>query len=622
MEAVKKHKYLETLHVRHDRAGRRITELKRIERRFPWLRLAALAAGLLVVYFAFTMLPPLAAWIILAAAFAGFMVVVIRHRQIIERIQLLDAFQRLLSAHIARLPLDWEHIPAPALVAAPPQHPFAADLDITGSRSLHQLLDTCVSLGGSQRLADWLLQTAPDPASIAERQALVGELLGRPAFCNRLELDGLITNPQPDRRLDATALLRWLESHPLNRSLLPWLVALGVLALADILLFALNALGAIPPLWVGTLVAYFALQSLKFRESSEVFGEAYDLARQLNQLRVIFTDLENYPYPPASRLAGLCAPFWKGAVCPSTALRKIGRIVSAASLRSNPFLSLALNTLMPWDLFLAHQLERYKRELSGLLPAWLEAWSTLESAASLANFARLNPENTFPEILAPNAQPVLNCQAIGHPLIGDMERITNDFSLRQMGEVIIITGSNMSGKSTFLRTLGANLALAYAGSTVAAQMLQVLPFRIFTSMNVSDSLSDGISFFYAEVRRLKALLDQLEGRYSLPLFFLIDEIFRGTNNRERQLGSRAYTQALAGKNGVGLISTHDLELAHLAESIPAAQNFHFREDIRDDKMVFDYQIRPGASPTTNALRIMALAGLPVPDESQKAEQMP
>ena len=327
-----------------------------------------------------------------------------------------------------------------------------------------------------------------------------------------------------------------------------------------------------------------------------MFGEAYDLARQLGQLRVILSDLENYPYAPGSRLAKLCAPFWQGPVCPSAALRKIGWIVSAASLRQNAFLSLALNTLVPWDMFFADLLERYKRELRGLLPAWLDAWATLEALVALANFTRLNPENSFPEILPLSARPVVRGKAVGHPLIADAARVTNDFSLQEMGEVVIITGSNMSGKSTFLRTLGVNLVLAYAGSTVAAQALECLPFRLFTSMNVSDSLSDGISFFYAEVSRLKALLDQLEAANRLPLFFLIDEIFRGTNNRERQIGSRAYTHALAGKNGAGLISTHDLELAHLAENIPAVHNYHFREDIQDGKMVFDFQIRPGRQP--------------------------
>ncbi len=610
-----KQRRLKTLQFRVERTARRIDERKQIERRFPWLRLAALIGGLLIGYVAFILLPAPAAWAVAAAAFAGFMILVVIHRRITERITRLETFHRLLETHAARLKLDWEHIPAPAPVSVPRQHPFAADLDVTGSRSLLQLLDTSVSLGGSQRLADGLLQIEPDASQIARKQALVQELLELPAFCTRLELNGRLASPQTDQRWDASGLLRWLEGQAIQPSLRPWLIALGLLALANITLFILHAAGVLPALWIGTLTLYFAAQSMKFRESSEVFGEAYDIARQLGQLRVIFSDLENYPYPPASRLADLCAPFWKGPVCPSAALRRIGGIVSAASLRGNPFLSLALNTLVPWDLFFAYLLERYKRELRGVLPAWLGAWYELESLVALANFARLNPENTFPEILPPGSRPVLHAAGIGHPLIPDETRVINDFALQQMGEVIIITGSNMSGKSTFLRTLGINLVLAYAGSTAATQSLQILPFRIFTSMNVSDSLSDGISFFYAEVSRLKALLDQLEGQRELPLFFLIDEIFRGTNNRERQVGSRAYTQALVGKNGAGLISTHDLELAHLAETFPTVQNFHFREDIHNGKMVFDYRIRPEASPTTNALRIMALAGLPIPHDS-------
>jgi energy-coupling factor transporter ATP-binding protein EcfA2 len=514
------------------------------------------------------------------------------------------------------LSLDWDHIALPAPILADSRHPYAADLNLIGNRSLHQLLDTCVSMGGSQCLAGWLLNPVPNPPEIAERQALTRELIARPAFCARLELDGLLANPRPGNRWDASVLLHWLEKRVQAGSLRPLLVVLGLLALVDISLFVLNALHLLPPLWIGTLVIYLALQSMKFRESSDVFGEAYSLAHQLRQLRTILGGLESYPYDPGSQLAGLCAPFWQAPVRPSVALRKIGWIVSAASLRNNPFLSLILNILVPWDMFFPDQLEKYKRELQVVLPAWLEVWYDLEGLAALANYARLNPENTFPVILPLDNHPVFHAKAIGHPLITRAARVTNDFTLQHAGEVVVITGSNMSGKSTFLRTLGINLALAYTGSTVTANALSALPFRLYTSMTVTDSLSDGISFFYAEVNRLKSLLDQLNVHHPLPLFFLIDEIFRGTNNRERQIGSHAYTQALVNKNGVGLISTHDLELVHLAETIPTVHNYHFREDVQDGRMVFDYQIRTGASPTTNALRIMALAGLPVDGENQ------
>jgi DNA mismatch repair ATPase MutS len=170
----------------------------------------------------------------------------------------------------------------------------------------------------------------------------------------------------------------------------------------------------------------------------------------------------------------------------------------------------------------------------------------------------------------------------------------------------------MSGKSTFLRTLGVNLCLALNGAPVLAAALRTMPFRVFTCITVSDSVTDGMSYFYAEVRRLKALLEALQEADSCPLFFLIDEIFRGTNNRERHIGSRAYIQALVGSHGVGVVSTHDLDLVTLEQEIGGIHNAHFREDIVTDTMVFDYRLRPGPCPTTNALHIMRLAGVPLP----------
>jgi DNA mismatch repair ATPase MutS len=200
---------------------------------------------------------------------------------------------------------------------------------------------------------------------------------------------------------------------------------------------------------------------------------------------------------------------------------------------------------------------------------------------------------------------------VGHPLIPDHEKVCNDLALTHLGEIAIITGSNMAGKSTFLRTVGLNLALAYAGGPVNAISLQTMLFRLFTCIQVSDSVTDGVSYFYAEVKRLKALLSALQENHPLPLFFFIDEIFRGTNNRERLIGSRAYVRALVGQHGVGLISTHDLELAKLADQVAEIENYHFRDDFKEGQMVFDYTLHPGPCPTTNALKIMQMAGLPV-----------
>lgn len=623
MPGALKQKRHDLLQYRIARIKRRLVDLRKIERRFPWYRLSALVAGLIAAYLGFSFLPQGLAWIVSGLALIGFMLLAVRHRQVIDHIGRLETFCHLLSTHLARLDLDWDRIPAPAEIPVHPDHPFASDLNITAQRSLHQLIDTTISQGGSQRLADWLLCTLPNPEQTAQRQGLVHELLSLPAFREQLELAGLLKHPEHTPRWDTSGLLRWLakpdtgesqvDKSGRKNSLLPMLMVQACLAVINITLFLLNARGILPPLWIATFLLYLALQALRFTQTSAVFEESYSLARMLGQIFPILIRLEKYPYPPDSRIEEHAEPIThEMGLRPSVAQSRLSWIISASSLRGNPLISLLLNFLMPWDLFLAYQLERYRESLRIDLPLWLENWYEIEALCALANFAAFNPEYTFPEIAEPGTQPILDGHSIGHPLIPDAMRVTNDFTLQQMGEVVIITGSNMSGKSTFLRTMGVNLVLAYAGSPVAAEAMRVLPFRIFTSMNLADSLSDGISYFYAEVRRLKNLLDALDGKHASPLFFLIDEIFRGTNNRERQIGSQSYSQALAGKYGTGCISTHDLELAHLADSNAWIKNYHFREDIQDAQMVFDFKIRPGASPTTNALRIMALAGLPVP----------
>jgi DNA mismatch repair ATPase MutS len=256
--------------------------------------------------------------------------------------------------------------------------------------------------------------------------------------------------------------------------------------------------------------------------------------------------------------------------------------------------------------------------MAAVVPHWLEIWYELEALSSLANAAYLDPALIFPTVRGDETAPVFVVEGLGHPLLAPEQKVRNNFAFHQLGDLAILTGSNMAGKSTFLKALGVNLALANAGGVVDTRRFDTTLFRLFTCIKVSDSVTDGISYFYAEVRRLKALLTALEEQNTLPLFFCIDEIFRGTNNRERLLGSRAYIRALVHGHGVGLIATHDLELVKLADEAPQIANFHFRDDLADGQMVFDYHLRPGPSPTTNALKLMHSAGLPV-TEGEGAE---
>jgi hypothetical protein len=605
---------LDMLDWKVQRVDARLAALKQRESRFPWLRVAVFLAGGALTTAAFLLPQAWAGWLTLLLALAVFAVVAALHRNVLRAIERTSVLQRLAVGQVARARLDWAHIPSPPDVPNRKDHPFEFDLNITGPNSLHQLLDTAASTGGSARLRGWLLAQAPDVAATARHHRLTAELLPLTGFRARLQLASALALNTPGERWDGEAVLAWLGRETRAAELRPYLIALLVVSAANIAALLLFVTGMIPAiLWLAIVALFWGLQGLKYRETSELFVEAYGLARSLNQFNAVLRELESYPYPPGSALADAARAFRATDTRPSRSLRRLSWIVSAAGLRNNAFLSLMLNTLLPWDMFFTYLLEQYKTHLRSSLPAWLDAWYELEAATSLANFALLNPDYTYPTLSESADVPggaVFHAEAVGHPLLPDAARVTNSFAIQDLGEVFIITGSNMSGKSTFLRTIGVNLVLANAGAVVCARQFSALPFRLYTCINLSDSLSDGISYFYAEVRRLKGLLDALEQDNPFPLFFLIDEIFRGTNNRERQQGSQAYTQALAGKRGTGLISTHDLELAHLAQDVPGVRNFHFREDVRDGRMVFDFLLRPGPSPTTNALKIMAMEGLP------------
>ncbi len=585
------------------------------DHRFFVARLSLFIAGVVIAFVALLFglgTPGLLAFLALVVAFIG---VVALHRRLMQTRLRYQRVQALTAVQVARMRLDWEHIPPTPEALANPSHPFATDLDLLGVRSLHQLLDTSATLGGSRRLREWLLQPIPNPDAAQQRQSVQCDLLALPGFRHMLMYTGLGLRESLAERWDSDTLLRWLRESESPRSLGVLLAALGSLAAANIALFVLYVLGLLPPLWMATLALYAGIYLYKYRDYSELFEQTFRLGGYLEQLRAALVGLERYPYPagkPAIR--ALVSPFLDSEQCPSDYLRRIAWLSSAASIGENPILGFFINLIVPWNLFFTRIMERYKAGMRRVLPQWLDAWYELEALNSLANFGYLNPDAAFPVIRADGTGPVLAARALGHPLIPYGLRVCNDFAIDSLGEVTLITGSNMSGKSTFLRTLGINLALAYAGGPVIAESLETLPFRLFTAIQVSDSLSYGISYFYAEVRRLKALLDALAKDDPTPLFFLVDEIFRGTNNEERRIGSQAYVSALVDGNGTGVISTHDLELTHLAEDRPQVRNLHFREDVQVGKMVFDYKLRTGPSPTTNALKIMAMEGLPVPEK--------
>jgi hypothetical protein len=586
------------------RLDRRLESLTRRSSRYAWARLLVFliaVSAAIGIDIAVGTAPGLIAGGIGLVAFGA---AARLHRRIKDTISRFTLWRAIKQMHLARLALDWDHLPpSPAL----PPDPLALDLDLTGEQSLHRLIDSAAAHDASRRLFDWLTAGVPDPAAVQRRQTLVRELAPLTLFRDKLWLAAALPTQKLGTRWHGDRLRGWLALLPPEKSLRPLALLLTGLAALNALLFALTQIAALPPAWVLTWMIYAAVYLWQVQRLGDPFTQALAIRDPLDALSDVLHHLETDRYAARPALRALCDPFLAADRRPSAELRRLGRVLAAASVRGNPLLWSMISAVLPWDVYVAHWLNRRRQAVADLLPRWLDVWHELEALCSLANFAYLTPAATFPTLGA----DVLDGRDLGHPLIPAAERVCNDFALRRLGDVALLTGSNMSGKSTFLRTLGLTLCLAYAGGPVLALDLRTGWFRLFSCVRVTDSVTNGISYFYAEVKRLKALLDALEADHPFPLFFLIDEIFRGTNNRERLIGSRAYVRALAGKHGVGVISTHDLELVRLADDLPAITNYHFAETVGDGRLVFDYRLRSGPCPTTNALAIMHMEGLPV-----------
>ncbi len=595
----------------------RLAHLHQQDNQLSQIRLGLFIMGGLINGFLFLSYGPVP-WILGAVpAFVPFVGLVIYHRGVQTAVSRYTLWLQIKKSHVARMSLDWDALPAALPIPSRFEHSFALDVDLLGERSLHHLLDTAVSEEGSLRLREWLIEVAPQLDQILQRQRLVQELMTFRLFRDKLTLNAtLVSEGNSDgSRWVGQQLVDWLHQEDEVGSLRPLLLILSGLAAINIPLFLLDTNGILKGWWLLPWSIYILIFSVRGgKRVSRLFQESTFLGNGLQTLNTVFRFLEKGRYGKRPHLRKLCASFLDEGERPSQHIKRVTRVVAGVGVRQNPLLGMLLNMIVPWDIYFAYRLQQCRQDLMQYLPAWLDAWYELEALNGLATFADLNPAmTTFPAINEAEKadEPLFDVVEMGHPLIGDAQRVCNDYHLNSLGDITLITGSNMSGKSSFLRTIGVNLALAYAGGVVQAQSLQTGLFRLYSSMRVNDSLIDGFSFFYAEVRRLQMLLQALEEEGKRPLFFLIDEIFRGTNNRERLIGSRAYIRALADSAGIGIIATHDLELISLADENPTIQNAHFRDDVQDGKMIFDYLLRSGPCPTTNALKIMRLAGLPV-----------
>lgn len=539
-------------------------------------------------------------YVLAAAGIICFCYLVFRFNQQQIAIELAQNRLQVLKRYEARSKGDWYDFTDDGASYVRKDDFLSSDLDLFGPRSLYQYISVAHTIGGRDALMRLL--TRPNLNLIGERQASVLELLRDDELAVDFEALGLSKDRrrEDDERKAEEKLRRYATGK--GNSSVPQLKLLAVgMPVVTLLLAVTSFLGVTS--WMMVLYCFFLqiiasvlLSGTLQTEKESVMVLARRLGRAEERINVILApDFQSaYLREMQKQLANA-----------GEGIRALNRIVNTWQLRENFVLYLPLVGLLAWDFNCCLALDGWRKKYGASFTLWMDWLGEVEALYSLGTLSRVRPdETTVPEIVP--GGPLLEMDDGKHPLLDPRTVVGNDYT--QGGDTVIITGSNMSGKSTFMRTLALNAVLAYAGGTVMAKRFRISPMHIFTSMRVSDDVSEGISSFYGEILRIKQMVTWSEQKK--PMLVLVDEIFKGTNSADRIIGAQAAIRKLSHPWMMTLVTTHDFELCALADS-PEVQgkNYHFEEHYEGDAIAFDYKIRPGRCKTTNAQHLMRIAGL-------------
>lgn len=577
---------------------------ERSERQFRQLGNARLATGISALVIAALALG--AAWISawwLLAPLAVFVALAIAQDRVDVRRQASARGAAYYERAGARLENRWIGAGNPGERFRDPKHIYADDLDLFGRGSLFELLSTARTAAGERTLAHWLLA----PGNLREapaRQQGVAELRPRIELREELALIG------DDIRgaVDAKALAEWGDRPRVHffRGSRPVALALGSAALLTLLLFLAHVVDLRPFLAVilGELIF-----GLLVRDSVlQVIDAVSTPAAELRLLGLLLERLEREPFTSEALVA--LAQSWKvHGTAASVHIRRVERLVEHLdSARHHQFFRLVAAALV-WIPQFAMAIEAWRAECGPHIGTWMSAVGEFEALCSLACYAYERPDAVFPE-LAGDGEPFFDAGELRHPLIPAQEAVANDVRLDGECRLWIVSGSNMSGKSTLLRAVGLNAVLAWAGAPVTCARLRISPLHIGASMRANDSLTDHRSRFYAEISRLREIVDL--ARAGLPTLFLLDELLSGTNSHDRRIGADALVRGLVERGAIGMLTTHDLALAGISDAIgPRARNVHFEDHLEGGEIRFDYRLRDGVVTRSNALELMRAVGLDV-----------
>lgn len=480
-------------------------------------------------------------------------------------------------------------------------HPFALDLDVFGPQSLFRSLNRTVTSAGQSLLAQWFMHPLTERAAVLRRREAIRELADRPDFRQHFYATGIASKGQR-----AGASDEWMKGMPRFADGAVWRVLKVFVPALWIVVAVGCAVGAFPAWTAGGMLAVsFGVANLPAKRIHALCKSADRMEGVLRSYAALIARVEAETFRAESLVALRRRFVPTEGTSASQAIRDLSRLIGALDQRYS-MAGLLLNLFLLRDVWLAGRVERWMARHAGHVADWFEALAEVDALCSLGGFAFNHPDYPYPDLT--DAYFCMDGRGLGHPLIHRDRCVRNDLHIARPPHFVVITGANMAGKSTYLRTVGVNFLLACMGLPVCAEQLTVSPAPLFTSLRTADSLAAGESYFFAELKRLKQIIDKLQS--GEQLFIILDEILKGTNSEDKRKGSLALMKQLVGRGACGIIATHDLQLGALADEFPdAVENGCFEADMTADALTFSYRLRPGVAQNMNACFLMERMGI-------------